>query len=380
LGDGWGGVGGGRIGYHGGSPFSTLLTMFIVFFRYIRMLFWPSGLSALYDPPIHRTVNMEVLGSASFVAILIALSILLLRRNRQLGFWPIYSALAFLPVSQIIPLITLMNDRYFYFPLVGVAALWGAGSEALRKRYGRPALVLPLVLLVIIAVASNKRAAVWKNDVTLWQNAVQQVPNKVDAWEKLAEAYHSSPVPMKEEALKAYIRALEIKPNIYSFYNLASLYFEMDDYDNAYTIVNMLLSMSPDHVMGLSLLGDIHLHRNEYIEAKNAYLRAYSLQPEAQPLLMSLGELAVIMERYDKALYYYGKVEAMGENNPFVAFQLARTELLTGDKEEAFIWLERALQRGFSDYQMLIHSEQFAVLRQDSHFERLKLKYFQGKH
>jgi len=130
---GWSGIDyGGRRSWHGGSPWATALTMVPVFCGYLRMIVWPTGLSAIYAPAIHTTPDAAVLAAAVLLLTVVLLSWRLYRFDRRFGYWPLFSALAILPVSQIIPLVTLMNDRYLYFPMIGVAALGGAGAVVLR--------------------------------------------------------------------------------------------------------------------------------------------------------------------------------------------------------------------------------------------------------
>jgi len=86
--------------------------MLPVFIHYLRMLVWPSGLSALYDPPLHHSL-LEPAVTGSCIALLMLLgaaTMLSIRRPREL-FWFWFGVLAILPVSQIVPLTTMMNDR-----------------------------------------------------------------------------------------------------------------------------------------------------------------------------------------------------------------------------------------------------------------------------
>ena len=104
---------GGRIpGLHGGSVLATVFTMLPVFCRYLGMTVWPSALSADYNPPVHQSPDSVVLGA--FLVLLAAVwgGWRLYRYDRRLGFWVAFFFVALLPVSQIVPLYTLINDRY----------------------------------------------------------------------------------------------------------------------------------------------------------------------------------------------------------------------------------------------------------------------------
>jgi protein O-mannosyl-transferase len=378
---GWGAEGGGRAtGFHGGSFLATLFTMLPVLCRYLRMLVWPAGLSADYDPAIHTSPGPMVIASAGALAIIGLLCYRLFRHDRRLGFWTFFFFLGLLPVSQVVPLVTLMNDRYLYFPLLGFSALAGAGAVFLRERVGAryPMAFHVLIALVLglLSLVSFQRTALWKDAVTLWNDAVTVSPGKSLTWERLGEAYHFSRPPRPDEALKAYRQALELDPsNRFTLYNLGLLYTTLGDYDNAHAMLNRLLTVSPDHVMGLAALGNLYRYREQYDEAEKVYGRAHALQPDAMEVVVSLGELALIRGQLDLARHYYEIVEGKGGGDPEIAYDLACVEALAGRVDLALSWLEKALQRGFHDHGRVYDNRELAALWDDPRYGELLQRF-----
>lgn len=374
---GWGAEGGGRaIDFHGGSPLATFFTMLPVFCRYLGMLVWPMGLSADYDPTIHTSPDSVVIASALALSVVGLLCCRLLRYDRRLGFWAIFFFLGLAPVSQIVPLITLMNDRYLYFPLLGFSALAGALVLFLRERLGSRC---PLVLYVVIAlmlmlcsVVSFQRAALWRSPVTLWNDAITVSPGKSLNWERLGEAYHFSHPMQPDEALKAYRKALEIDPNNrFTLYNIGLLYTSLGDYNNAHAVLTRLLDGSPEHVMGLTALGNLYRYTGRYNEAEKAYAHAYVLQPNALEVVVSLGELELIRGRLDSAKRYFMTVEGKRADDPEIAYDLACVEALSGRIDTALVWLEKSLQRGFNDHGRVYNNRELAALWSDPRYAEL---------
>ena len=115
-------IGGGTSDYHGGSPFATLLTMLPVLVRYLGMVAWPARLSAVYAPSIKTAIDLEVLLAAALLALVVAFGVHLYRRRSEQLVWLLVFAIGLLPVSQIIPIVTLMNDWYLYLPMLGASA------------------------------------------------------------------------------------------------------------------------------------------------------------------------------------------------------------------------------------------------------------------
>ena len=316
---GWSGIDhGGRRSWHGGSPWATLLTMIPVFCSYLRMLVWPAGLSAVYAPSVHLTPDLTVLLSTLMVMAAVYLSWRLYRFDRRFGYWPFFSLVAILPVSQIIPLVTLMNDRYLYFPMIGVAALGGAGVMAIRGILNeRMTLSISILLLMALALTSFQRAGVWKSSRTLWSDAVRKVPGKYDAWEGLGEAYHlSAPVDLKAAEV-AYSRAFALySSNPDNLYNLARVRSEQGDDGKGTVLLKKLLQLNPEHVKGWAVLGDIYFKNGLFKKAEQAYRSAEVLQPEAVEVSLRLGNLYLSEGDFAKARSYFDRAGVQDGEQP----------------------------------------------------------------
>jgi len=175
---------GGGTGYHGGTPYATFLTMLTVLIRYIALVLWPANLSAYYDVPVKTAVDPEVAVAALLVVLLAVAGVIFYRRRRESFFWYALFFIALLPVSQIVPIVTLMNDRYLYFPMLGASALlafaflrdaeWGEVERS--KRHAVAALLLLLAVGAFTAT-TMRRIGVWKDSYTLWADAVRKAPN-----------------------------------------------------------------------------------------------------------------------------------------------------------------------------------------------------------
>jgi len=383
AGDNWDAVGGGLTGYHGGSRLATFYSMLPVFCRYIGLIVWPAGLNAKYHTPIHYTADGTVWLAAAALVVIGWLCYRLLRYDRRLGFWALLFWIGFLPVSQIIPLVTLMNDRYVYFPMLGAAALFGAACNYVRRNI--PPRTLPLLYFVIaallaaISVTSYQRAGVWKNSLTLWQDSVSKLPDRAKPWIFLAQAFERVDGGNIPEAIQAFKHALENDPtDLYALYGLGNLYGMSGDYNSAERYVNALLLQSPEHVMGNFLLGNIYTGQGRYDQAEQAYLLAASLQPETLEIEMELANIAVLKGDMVKAQGRFQQIEARGTNSPIVAYMLSWLELRLGNEKLALSWLEKALQRGYADERPISDLAELKALRGNPRFEELLRRYGGG--
>lgn len=286
--------GGGRVTYHGGSPLATLCTMFPVVVRYFGVIVWPSGLSAEYDPPIHSGVDAVVALSMLCVAVVLAGIYLLFRRDRIAGFWAIIFFVALLPVAQIVPLATLMNDRYLYFPMLSVSAIVAAGvcrvGVWLPCRFKSIFAGIVVLVLISSSVASYCRAQAWKDGLTLWIDAAEKTPTKVSVWLNLGEVLLQS--GQLDESLDAYERAYIVAPrNVLALLNLGVLHTQFGDADRGLVALTKLVEVSPGNVKGWAYLGINHQRRGDYLAAEKMFKKALALQPESTNVQMLLENL-----------------------------------------------------------------------------------------
>lgn len=213
------GQGGGITTYHGGSPYATFLTMLPVLIRYVKMVVWPANLSAFYDPSIKTRPDAEVVWAAFMLAIICVAGIVLYRKNRLLFFGFALFFAGLLPVLQIIPIVTLINDRYLYFPMLGAAvllssAVWSeAGWTELIQAKKNTVMSIACVLAVgACAILAVQRIGVWQDAYTLWDDAVKKAPNIALTHDCLGEGLLER--GQIDEAIEEFNIALKLEPNL----------------------------------------------------------------------------------------------------------------------------------------------------------------------
>lgn len=182
-------MGGGRGEYPGGSILSTCYTMTPVLASYLGDCLLPIDLLPYYRVAIRMHPDTGFFLSLALLATLIGLGALLFRGNRRLCFFYCLFFIALIPVSQVIPLITLKQDRYLYFPLLGLAGFSAEITATLIRRFpGRHTLISLLVLIALLPlpVLSWKQVTIWKDDRTLWSYTVRTDPESQFGWLQLS--------------------------------------------------------------------------------------------------------------------------------------------------------------------------------------------------
>ncbi|NVN99421.1 MAG: tetratricopeptide repeat protein [Geobacteraceae bacterium] len=370
---------GGRTGFHGGSLWATFLTMLPVFCKYLKMLFWPFGLTAEYAPTIYTTVAGEVVFAGILLAITAICGFLLFRYDRRLGYWICFFWVGLLPLSQIVPMLSLINDRYLYISIIGVAAFGGGAFSRLSRlhdgRFATLAAVAAMVLLCGLAAISYSQTLIWRDSISLFKDVVQKTPASDRGWALLADAYRMA--GDVESVKKTYESALIVNPvSPIALSGLGNFLTEQGDLEAGNRILLQLLQVKPDHATGWLILGDNRLRRKDYTGADQAYKRSLEIQPGAFIVYLHLGSLELQRGNTGLARNYFNKVAVRDPYNSVLAYQLACLEALDGRNDEALFWLNNAFQRGFRGYAELGNSEFLKNLSNDPRFAMLIQQYF----
>lgn len=348
--------GGGRAeGVLGGSGLSAALTMLTVYKGYLFNLFWPLHLSAEYRVVIKHVLDGEVFLSAALLVISLV-SVLLVGqdRRRSASFWLAVFFIGFLPVSQIVPFIHPMNDRYLYFPMLGFAAVLALllQSCVVRIRVSERTLRFAgVAALLLLAVLSWQRTGVWGSSLSLWQDAVAKQPEALSAWANLGNTYEKA--GDFRQALVSYQRALALNDKAYEIhYVVGALFLELGELDAAAQHLGRVLELSPGYDKALYSLGYVYLLNGQYAAAVSTLESGLQRAPEALNLRIYLGASYYCLGNYHAARQVYAQVErsgVAGELPSLATGMLSLVALRQGDPALSRHFWEEAVAGGSSE-------------------------------
>lgn len=164
-----------QMGLLAGTWSAQALTMIRAAAKYIQLAFAPSAFLADYSGfPISRSpLDPRVIVAVIVLAIYAAAIIILRRRASLASFGLLWFAITLLPVSNIIPTMQFLAERFMYLPIVGIAMVaqevFGLLQSHLMRHGRRPAVTYALAALLICALTFSARARlpVWRNDLVL---------------------------------------------------------------------------------------------------------------------------------------------------------------------------------------------------------------------
>ena len=191
---GFAGVGFGRglAGLGGPDPVAAvnqLAAIPAIVGTYLRLLVWPWPLSAYYTQA-HLHFGAGTVAAAA--AILACGALTARRRFQRAGAVGLVWLAGFLlPVSGLVRITgAVVAERFLYLPLVGLAVLFG-NVVLMLGATGRRRQVAALgagAVLAVLAALSLQRAAVWRDEITLFERTQRDAPSTI-AKLALAGAY-----------------------------------------------------------------------------------------------------------------------------------------------------------------------------------------------
>lgn len=295
--------------YWGGDPLSTWLTTLKGFAVYVKLLIVPWPLSVEYLFEISRSLaDPRALG-----ALLLLCAILVFawrqRRARPLAAFGIFwFFLSLAPVANIIPIRTVINERFLYLPLLGFAL--AASSVFIELLDARPrALGLGVAAwLLLYAGLTARRNLDWRDGDAL---------------------------------VRATLKTCPRSPHMH--YGLGRTYAAKGDLDSAAAEFKTALSLDPDRYEAINDLGIIAQRKGDLDLAALQYREALRVKGDYAPALVGLGNMHLKKGESAEAITLLEAALAADPRNTEIASNLAAAYGMTGDFKKAISLCERIL-------------------------------------
>lgn len=293
------GSAGGVVDWHGGSVLSNARLALSLPASYLRLLVWPSGLSAHYPERIPGLVSPSVASGILIICAMTAAIVILLRRRNRLSLPLILIVVGFLPVMQLIPILPTMNDRYWHLPLAGIAVI--CASLARNRLASLPATLVAAAIVLLLAGLSFRRTTAWADSVTLWQSAVAVYPEDPrillimgDSWRAYGE--HSL-------AGEFFERSIRMGQSCEALHKAAAIRIAEGSFERARSHLHRLIDScgTDSRRDGLLLMAESYHAEGKPEEAATAYETYLKEAPNSFRGHHALGSIYLSLGRHDKA-------------------------------------------------------------------------------
>jgi len=285
-------------------------------------------------------------------------------------FWLAVSILGLIPVSQIVPLLSLMNDRYLYFPLLGTAGGVALLLSSTPVRWRAAGAAVALALAVPLGVASFERTRAWASSITLWADAAAKSPRDATVWYGLGLARDNA--GDVDAAIRAYERALEVRPDhVDALYNLALAHVARGELAEARRALQRLLAASPAAPDATQLLGHVLYCQGDFPGALAVYELVERRAPGNPDALNYASLAASAAGNRVQGEAFLAEALRRGGDRARLLVARASLESLAHREAPALAYLEAAVQAGYKDVEALRQDRDLAFVRESAGFGRL---------
>lgn len=310
----------------GVTPMQYFATQCRALWYYVRLLILPLGQSADPDFPLSPSLADPAAAIGLIALIALIFAAFYLRKS-----WPLAAAgvlifLAFLaPTSSFIPIKDPVAERRVYFPMIGALLVL---VDALRRwRVPNPTLGgAGAAVLLGLAVLTHSRAALWGNELALWQDTVAASPNKLRPRFQLAYQYYAG--GKCQDAVREYAAAAKLGPptvellvdwglalecagqteagmakvrealakerTFAAVAQLGMMLAKRREFAEALPLLDEAVKLDPNHPSAYAYRGNLHASEGRLTEAEADFRRALTLAPSDE---MSQRGLNYIQQR-----------------------------------------------------------------------------------
>jgi tetratricopeptide (TPR) repeat protein len=316
------------------------------FISYLAKLVFPLNISSYYPYPLIKG-GIPFLYYACLILLsgLIAYTLYSRRFTNKILFGIGFFAITVLLVLQLLPVgKAIMADRYSYIPSIGIFYLAGEGFMYLwNKPLKWPAIALLGLSSILFSIKTYSRSAVWKDDMTLWNDVISRDRN-------VAEAYYSRGILyMNEkrnvEAIKDFNRVIELEPGFANSYNGRGVIFTWEGKNNeAISEFNKAIELNAGYAEAYNNRGLVFLNSRRIEEATRDFSKAIELKEGYAEAYWNRGTAFANAGRSDEAIKDFTKAAELKPVDPQAYNDRGSAYLNAGKYNEAENDLNKAIE------------------------------------
>lgn len=349
--------------YRGGNFFNNFLISFYAFLYNIKLLAFKINYSAAYTIPVpNPIIGLRTILFVAIFLLMFGLSIWSLRKTRVFFFSFFFFLITIFPYLNLVPISTLLADRYVFIASYSYCFLLGIFFNKLYEfRHPKLSKDFPRLLSITLffcllsgySFMTYQQNKIWENSYTLWSDAVAKSPESNTAnammgvvymelgMDEEAVGYLEKAVQIlpydylsrnnlgivyqrlnqPEKALEEFLKALWLKPDDEMIQLNLSLFYQREkDYERAEKILKAILSRREKDALLHFRLGLLYKEAGRYQDAISEIERSMELAPHVVNPYEELGNIYLSrLNDREKAKYYYLKgIESIKKSSPRV--------------------------------------------------------------
>lgn len=336
------------------------LTQSKIVFLYLKLCVWPAPLSIHYQMPYLKTLS-DAWEYAVPLALLGIATLILLWKNRPLGFLGAWFA-AILSPTFVIPIFSEMAaERRMYLALVIPVVVIVVGGYRLfslavgRRETGvQPSVSMSnpmtsigvpmLVISVVFCFISVRRLADYENELSLWTAVFRDQPNNMRA--NLYIGWYYEQRGNGDAAIQIYSNYLKREDRLPDLgesqmhYRLGALLVKKGDYQLALPHLAEAVRILPTEVLLRNNYGYALFMAGHTDAAVTEYRSAIQIDPKYWPAYKNLGEALLQAGKHQEALECFQVAHRMLPQNLEVYFGFSNCYVRLNQRSKALAMLQ----------------------------------------
>ena len=335
---------------YAGRDFSLgerLLTEFRVVVFYLGLLLFPhpSRLNLDHDFAVSHSwlEPWTTLPAVGLVLGLVVVAVVLARRGeRLLSFCLLWFLGNLLMESSVIGLELVFEHRLYLPSMLLVLLVVVLAGRALRLRRG-----LTLGLVCTLALVSSgwtwERNAVWRDEITLWQDCVTKSPGKARPHGNYGRTLLKS--GKIEETIYHFREALRLDPgSTRAHYDLGIVLSKTGQFEEATAHYREALKIKPDYADAHNSLGFALMNSGNIGEAVAHFREALRINPVLADAHNNLGFFLINNGQIEEAIAHYRKALRAKPDHELALYNLGMALVSQGKIDEAINHYTAALR------------------------------------
>jgi tetratricopeptide (TPR) repeat protein len=304
-----------------------ILTTFQIIALYIKLLFFPINLSAMY---LLTTAQFNFISFFYGIVIngLIILAYFLRRKNKSISFFIAFFFVTILPFCLVIPFGIRFQERFLYLPSVAFCFIFGNFLKTVISKPNKRFLevvnfrafvkIVLIIILLFYGYQTIIRNYDWRTDFLIWKDTVTRCPYCVRAHNNLAYAYKDKGEYKK--ALEEFNISLSLNPNAFKAYQGIGLVFlETGEFKKSFIYLRKAKYLRPEDASIYNNIGIVYANLGDFNMALTSFKKAIKIWNEFPEPYYNLGMLYYNRNELDKAKAYFEKaVDLNPDNQQFI--------------------------------------------------------------
>ncbi len=294
---------------------------------YLYKIIVPVNLATSYGRTTEFLIRQWWFYVEGIIPLIICLTALYYRKKH-----PVFLVAFLIFVVSYLPVSGLVNhayqawsnvaDRFIYLSITGIALAIGYLVKINQKRKS-VRILAGIILLALFIYSYSVRVPVWKNELTLWDNAVESTSYNPRAY--LCRADELVKRGQYSKSIADYNAGLKQKPGYEGYNSRGIAYFNLKQYEAALKDYNRSISLNPDYANAYNNRGNLFKTIGETDKALEDMNKAIQLKPGDSRPYINKGILLMEQNNYEEAILQFNKAYEKGGRSPALFLNRGQT-------------------------------------------------------